>query len=161
MEEQVRQSTHFIALGLEAFAALLIAVGGIEALYKIAKFFFQKSLVSELQRSIWLGFARWILLGLEFMMAADIVGTIVSPTWDAIGMLASIALIRTFLSFFLERDLEVEKFIEKKGAQRDSRNRTEEIGKERLRDDIDRAVGKESRSVGTPNRPFRAPDRSL
>jgi uncharacterized membrane protein len=46
------------------------------------------------------------LLGLEFELAADIIGSVISPTWEDIGELAAIAVIRTFLNFFLERDLE-------------------------------------------------------
>ncbi|AFY01134.1 DUF1622 domain-containing protein [Bdellovibrio bacteriovorus] len=106
MEEAVRQWTEVISICLEFFAALLIAVGALEGLFRLAKFsiFGQRGL--GIRKDIWLGFARWIVLGLEFMLAADIVSTIVSPSWDAIGMLAAIALIRTFLSYFLERDLE-------------------------------------------------------
>src|SRR5262249_34444347 len=57
-------------------------------------------------RHAWLEFARWLVLGLEFMLAADIVRTVIAPTWQEIGQLAAIAVIRTFLNFFLERDLE-------------------------------------------------------
>ena len=40
-------------------------------------------------------------------LAADIIGSVVLPMWEAIGQLAAIALIPTFLNFFvLERDLE-------------------------------------------------------
>ena len=45
-------------------------------------------------------------LGLEFELAADIIGTVVSPTWRDIGELAAIAAIRTFLNYFLEKDVE-------------------------------------------------------
>jgi len=48
----------------------------------------------------------WLLLGLEFELAADIIGSVVSPTWMDIGELAAIAVIRTFLNYFLERDIE-------------------------------------------------------
>ena len=58
------------------------------------------------RRLAWLGFARWLILGLEFMLAADIVRTVIAPTWVQIGQLAAIAVIRTFLNFFLEHDLE-------------------------------------------------------
>jgi uncharacterized membrane protein len=47
-----------------------------------------------------------LLLALEFMLAADIVRTAIAPTWQQIGQLAAIAAIRTFLSYFLEVDLE-------------------------------------------------------
>jgi uncharacterized membrane protein len=48
----------------------------------------------------------WLLLGLEFELAADIIGSVVSPTWQDIGELGAIAVIRTFLNYFLEHDSE-------------------------------------------------------
>ena len=50
---------------------------------------------------------RAILLGLEFLVGADIVSTVTSPlTWETVGLLALIVLIRTFLSFSLETEIE-------------------------------------------------------
>ncbi|MEM8829001.1 MAG: DUF1622 domain-containing protein [Cyanobacteria bacterium P01_G01_bin.19] len=46
-----------------------------------------------------------LALSLEFLLAADIVATAVSPSWDALGKLAAISAIRTFLNFFLEREV--------------------------------------------------------
>ncbi len=55
-------------------------------------------------------YARWLVGGLTFQLAADIVESAFSPSWDEIGRLAAIAVIRTFVNFFLERDLaQVEK----------------------------------------------------
>jgi uncharacterized membrane protein len=48
----------------------------------------------------------WLLLGLEFTLAADIIGSVMTPSWEEIGQLGAIALIRTFLNYFLGRDLE-------------------------------------------------------
>ena len=49
---------------------------------------------------------RGILLGLEFLVAADIIGTVsVDPTYENLGVLALIVLIRTFLSFSLELEI--------------------------------------------------------
>jgi uncharacterized membrane protein len=48
----------------------------------------------------------WLLLGLEFELAADIVRTAIAPSWTDIGQLGAIAAIRTFLNFFLEEDIE-------------------------------------------------------
>jgi uncharacterized membrane protein len=53
-----------------------------------------------------LNFGVWLLLGLEFELAADIVRTAVSAAWTDIGQLAAIGLIRTFLNYFLEKDLD-------------------------------------------------------
>jgi uncharacterized membrane protein len=53
------------------------------------------------------GLGRAILLGLEFLVAGDIIRTVaVSPTFASVGVLAGIVLIRTFLSFSLEVELE-------------------------------------------------------
>ena len=52
------------------------------------------------------GVGRAILLGLEFLVAADIIRTVaVSPTFRGVGVLAIIVLIRTFLSFTLELEI--------------------------------------------------------
>ena len=52
-------------------------------------------------------FGRSILLGLEFLIAADIINTVaVRPTLESVAVLAGIVLIRTFLSFSLELEIE-------------------------------------------------------
>ncbi len=50
-------------------------------------------------------YARWLVGGLTFQLAADIVESAFSPSWDEIGRLAAIAVIRTFVNYFLESDL--------------------------------------------------------
>ena len=50
---------------------------------------------------------RGILLGLEFLIGADIIATVTSPlTWESVGLLGAVVLIRTFLSFSLETEIE-------------------------------------------------------
>jgi uncharacterized membrane protein len=50
--------------------------------------------------------ARAILLGLEFLVAADIINTVaVDPSFRSVGVLGLIVLVRTFLSFTLELDI--------------------------------------------------------
>jgi uncharacterized membrane protein len=56
-------------------------------------------------RDAWIGYARWLIAGLTFQLAADLVRTTISPTWDDVGRLAAIAATRTFLNYFLERDM--------------------------------------------------------
>lgn len=58
------------------------------------------------RKELWRRFGMWLLLALEFELAADIVRSVMSPTWQDIGELGAIAVIRTFLNFFLEKDLE-------------------------------------------------------
>ena len=50
-------------------------------------------------------FGGWLVVALEFQMAADIAGTIVSPTSGQLIELGAIALIRTFLNYFLGKEL--------------------------------------------------------
>ncbi len=50
--------------------------------------------------------SRHLALGLEFLLAADIISTTIDTSWTHIGQLASIALIRTFLNFFLIREMQ-------------------------------------------------------
>ncbi len=53
------------------------------------------------------GLGRSILLGLEFLVAADIINTVaVEPTIESLLVLAGIVLIRTFLSFSLEVEID-------------------------------------------------------
>ena len=51
------------------------------------------------------GFAGWLVLSLEFLVAADILKSAISPTWNDIGQLAAIAAIRTLLNYSLAHDL--------------------------------------------------------
>ena len=58
------------------------------------------------RKEIWRRFGMWLLLGLEFELAADIIDSVVAPSWQDIGQLGAIAVIRTFLNYFLEKDLD-------------------------------------------------------
>ncbi|NEP45727.1 MAG: DUF1622 domain-containing protein [Okeania sp. SIO2H7] len=55
-----------------------------------------------------LRFGTWLALALEFQLAADILATTVAPSFEALGKLGAIALIRTFLNYFLHKELEAE-----------------------------------------------------
>lgn len=56
-----------------------------------------------------LDFARYLALTLEFQLAADVIETALTPTWERLGQLAAIATIRTALNFFLAREMEGER----------------------------------------------------
>ena len=53
-----------------------------------------------------MGLGRAILLGLEFLIAGDIIRTVATPTFQSVGILGSIVLIRTFLSLALNLEVE-------------------------------------------------------
>lgn len=50
--------------------------------------------------------ARSLLLGLEFIVAADLIGTTTAPDYYSVGILAIIVVVRTILSFTLSRELQ-------------------------------------------------------
>src|SRR4051794_24627742 len=56
-----------------------------------------------------MAFGGWLVVSLEFQLAADIVGTIVSPTTAQLIELGAIAVIRTFLNYFLGKELSEER----------------------------------------------------
>jgi uncharacterized membrane protein len=105
VETTFRTISEHVALGAELAAALLIATGCIGALARVVRMAFERQIHVRTIKDIWLRLAGWILLALEFTLAADIVRTSISPTWQDLGKLAAIATIRTVLSIFLERDL--------------------------------------------------------
>ena len=84
-----------IALG--AFGTLLLFI------YRLASGADRDKAVADLRSSL----GRAILLGLEFLVAADIINTVaVQPTLASVAVLAGIVAIRTFLSFSLETEIE-------------------------------------------------------
>src|SRR5262249_24947011 len=101
LEELFRSWAAILALIVEAVAALLIAAGVLEAIGVLLT-----SPAGGRRTAVWRRFGGWLLLSLEFELGADIVRTAISPTWTQIGQLGAIALIRTFLNYFLEQDLE-------------------------------------------------------
>src|SRR5262245_61507626 len=110
LEEMFKEFASYVALCVELLAVLVIAVGAIEAIFGVLKQKTNPLRPFAWKKGVFIRFGSWLLLGLEFALAADIVRSAISPTWTQIGQLAAIAGIRTFLNYFLERD--VEKFTE-------------------------------------------------
>lgn len=104
--DSLRWVAEMIATGVEVAAALIIAYGALEAIYGSVRAIVGKHTKRGLRKDIWMRFGVWLLLGLEFELAADIVRTAIAPSWTDIGQLAAIGVIRTFLNNFLEKDLE-------------------------------------------------------
>lgn len=106
MEETFRWIASYVALAAEAFSVLCVAVGSLMAAILVVRALLGgKGRDPKVRREIFVGFAGWIILALEFALGADIVRTAIAPTWEQIGQLAAIAAIRTGLNYFLERDV--------------------------------------------------------
>jgi uncharacterized membrane protein len=96
-----------VITALDALALLVIAVGTIEVSVNVVRAAI-KPLGSQEARKVWLRYARWLVAALTFQLAADIIESSVTTSWQTIGRLGAIAVIRTFLNYFLERDVEQE-----------------------------------------------------
>ena len=105
MEAILREFSAVIALLVEGVAVLLIAYGAAEAFANSGRHFFRRTHDAGWRKALFVRFGIWLLLGLQFALAADIVRSVITPSWNDIGQLAAIAAIRTFLNYFLERDL--------------------------------------------------------
>jgi uncharacterized membrane protein len=106
VEEFFIHASRVAALLIEAAAVLIVTFGSVEALFKLLVVMARPGASHGMRKAIWRRFGVWLLLGLEFALAADIITSVISPTWQDIGELGAIAVIRTFLNYFLERDLE-------------------------------------------------------
>jgi len=106
MEHGLKLFAEYTALVVEVFAMLFVAYGAAEAVLRSLGPSFGRPAPRDWRKKVWVSFGMWLLLGLQFALAADIVRSVILPTWTDIGQLAAIAAIRTFLNYFLERDLE-------------------------------------------------------
>jgi uncharacterized membrane protein len=104
MEDILKQLAGYTSLAVEAAAVVLVAYGAAEAFVKCLIHVRRRGLAGW-RRELFVRFGVWLLVGLQFALAADIVRSVIAPTWSDIGQLAAIAAIRTFLNYFLERDL--------------------------------------------------------
>jgi uncharacterized membrane protein len=104
MEEILGIIAERIALFVNLVAILAIAVGSIEAAFGLGRAIFTR-LSRQAKAAIWLRFASWLVAALTFQLAADIVDTAIAPNWNDIGHLGAVAVIRTFLNYFLTRDM--------------------------------------------------------
>ena len=102
----IKTCTVYLATGVEALAAIIITLATIEATYNALRLFIAKPAQPEQKKiDVRLRLGRWLSLALEFELAADILRTAITPTWDEIGKLAAIVVLRTLLNYFLEREI--------------------------------------------------------
>jgi len=105
MHEWLVAITDGTVLAIDAMVLVIIAVGTIQAFVQGLRVMLLPSATGRERRNVWLHYARWLVAGLTFQLAADILATSIAPSWDELVRLATIAAIRTLLNFFLERDL--------------------------------------------------------
>lgn len=106
IEGQVGAGVAWLRLLVETLGALVIAVGVAVAIVGLVRHAISQR--GQNFTPVRLVFARYLTLALELQLAADILSTSVAPSWDRIGKLAAIAVIRTALNYFLSLEMQRE-----------------------------------------------------
>ncbi|MDX2245088.1 MAG: DUF1622 domain-containing protein [Leptolyngbyaceae cyanobacterium bins.302] len=105
LEGFLMEFAQLLEILLESIAILVVAIAVVIAIRRLFRHK-TKGRGHHLQEQIRLEFGQTLALSLEFQLAADIVATAVSPTWEELAKLGAIAGIRTFLNFFLQREVQ-------------------------------------------------------
>ena len=90
MEALLHSIAHPIALAIQAVAIVFVTAGSALALVKAVRMLISGRRSKGEFQAIWLNHARWLVAGLTFLLAADIVETSFSPTWNELGRLAAV-----------------------------------------------------------------------
>ncbi len=105
IEMALKDVAAFAGLILEGVAVVVViwgaALGVIEAIRHAGE-----PSGKHWRRDAWVSLGMWLMLALQFALGADIVRSVIAPSWNDIAQLAAIAVIRTFLNYFLEKDIE-------------------------------------------------------
>jgi uncharacterized membrane protein len=98
-------ATELTTAVIDTMALVIILFGTLEAFYSGVVLALSRNDTGTERRDIWLRYARWLVAALTFRLAADILETSIAPDWDTVGRLTAIAVFRTLLNYFLEKDL--------------------------------------------------------
>lgn len=108
MDWQIIRNILIIFQHIISFAGVLIILSGVMLVlfqYLVMVFNGQLGADNSGINNIRLRLGRVLILGLEFIVAADLIGTTTTPDYYAVGLLAIIVVIRTVLSFSINREL--------------------------------------------------------
>ena len=115
IESTIIVAVRWVKLGVEIFGAGLVTLGVCVAIVQLIRNLATRKPADFTATRLIL--ARHLALALEFELGADILGTAISPSWDQIGKLGAVAVIRTGLNFFLSMEMKREKMVEKGEAE--------------------------------------------
>ena len=101
-----------VSFGISLVGILVVLWGTVEAVFAFLKDKLGRAGTSiAMDASMRQELSAHLLLGLEIFIAADIISSVSSPTWDKVGILGAVVGIRTILSYFLTIEMEKEKSI--------------------------------------------------
>ncbi len=103
LEAGLAAAIEWLRLGVELVGALVLGLGVAVSLVQLGRTLARGG--AQDFTEVRLTLARYLVLALEFQLASDILSSAVAPTWDRIGKLGAIAVIRTLLNYFLTREM--------------------------------------------------------
>ena len=103
MREWLTLITEYVVLWIDAVALVVIVLATAQVVVGMLRLVGGRA-TNHQRREVWMTYARWLIAGLTLQLAADIVETSITTDWEAVARVAVIALIRTFLNYFLEKD---------------------------------------------------------
>jgi uncharacterized membrane protein len=108
MHDVVKTATLYISSAVEMLAAIIIGLAVVKTCFQYFRHFLnlnRRPKRIEKLEDLRIRFGSSVAVALELLLGADVLATAVAPGWDAIGKLAAIAVLRTALNYFLEREL--------------------------------------------------------
>lgn len=106
-EELLITAVSYLRLVIEAIGAAIVGIGALATTYRYVLSLLGLREYTNTEIRLYLG--RFLALGLEFQLGADILSTAVAPSLDDVILLGAIAAIRTALNYFLSQELERER----------------------------------------------------
>lgn len=106
-EPAINAAVQWLRLAVEAVGALVIGIGVVLAIYQLISHFRDEQSTNFNRVRLTLG--KYLALALEFQVGADILSTAIAPSYEQIGKLGAIVIIRTLLNYFLTKELENER----------------------------------------------------
>ena len=100
----IDEAIHVVGVAIELMAVAVIAYAAAEAFVSFLRIAVTRVPIED-RRAPFMRFLRLLVVGLTFELAADLVHITIAHTWEQLGRVAVIAGLRTFLAFFLDRDL--------------------------------------------------------
>jgi len=96
----------FAKFFLEFISVLCVVIGLVKTLQQAYRF---RHVPTSLLANVRLCFATWLALALEFQLGADVLATTISPSFDTLGKLGLLAVIRIVLNYFLGKEIKEER----------------------------------------------------
>lgn len=105
LEHSVEFLVHLCEFFLEFLSVLCVLIGLIKTVQLVIRIKLRHN-VPQPFIEVRLSFGMWLSLALELQLGADVLATTTAPSFESLGKLAALALIRTFLNYFLHKELE-------------------------------------------------------